>query len=155
MNFQKLSRRSLALILLIGLVVCGGLIRYFTRTKLNQPFELSETDRNELKAELEKIVREDLATRKASKINSVSISDPQITDVNHILIAYQFSYDDATGKSAANNDASNDGQVTHEMKAVAHLERIPQGWQIGDVVSGDEDLKFSTPLVIQTAPKKE
>ena len=146
MNFSKLSGRSVAVIVAVVLIVGAGVARYISVRKSRPPFELTDMDKKQIKTDLEKIVRDDLASRKATKVNAVTIADPEISDMNHMLISYEFSYEEA-GKSG------DDGQVSHDMKAVAHLERIPEGWQIGNVTSGDEDLKFATPLVIQTAPK--
>jgi hypothetical protein len=142
MNIDKfLSRLPVVIGILVFVLVCAeGIATYRVTHKTST--ELSEDDRKDLKVELEKIVREDLSNSKAAtKINSVQISEPEQPDPDHILIQYQFSYADGSQE-----------QVTHEMKAVARLEKISGGWQIASVTANDEHLKFATPMLIQSKP---
>jgi len=145
MNIDKfLSRLPVVIgILVFALILAEGVATYRVTHKSSN--QLSETDRKDLKEQLEKIVREDLvSTKSATKINSVEISDPEMSDADHIVVSYAFSYD----------DGAQDQGVTHEMKAVAHLEKISGGWQIANVTSNDESLKFASPLLIQSQAMK-
>jgi hypothetical protein len=148
MEDQKNSKvLSTVIWALIVAVIVYSSVTLYRRSQTPPPakLELTESDRKELKDELEKIVREDLTNRKATKINSVDISDPELPDAEHIVINYKFSYDDAS---------ETEGNVTHKMSAVARLVKKPDGWQIENVTPNEENLKFTTPLVIELQKKE-
>jgi hypothetical protein len=149
MDDQKNSKvlSTVIWVAILAVIVYGSVTLY----KRNQAtpeakLELTESDRKELKDELEKIVREDLANRKATKINSVEIFDPEIPDATHISLTYEFSYDD---------NSKERGTVTHKMRAEAKLEKRADGWQIANITPNEENLKFTTPLIIDLEQKKE
>jgi hypothetical protein len=145
MDDQKDSKvLSTVIWVVILAVIVYSSVTLYRRNQAPPPvkLELTESDRKELKDELEKIVREDLTRRKATKINSVEVSDPELPDAEHIVINYKFSYDD---------NSKEEGQVTHKMTATARLVKKADGWQIENVTPSEENLKFSTPLVIELA----
>jgi hypothetical protein len=143
MSSQKMVRNIVIGVVVLFTVLYVGVNIYRSRTpKLSEVApQLSVNDRNQLKVEMEKVVRNDLINKKVAKINSIEISDPMEIDAEHLLIPYQFSYDD-------NSDSQ--GEVNHDMKAQAHLQKIAEGWQIENITPSDESLKFTTPIVIQT-----
>jgi hypothetical protein len=148
MDDQKTSKAlsTLIWVLIAAVIVYGSVTLYRkSQTPPETKLELTESDRKELKDELEKIVREDLTNRKATKINSIQIFDPELPDATHISITYEFSYDDTSKE---------EGNVTHKMRAVARLEKRADGWQIENVTPNEETLKFTTPLVIELSQKK-
>jgi hypothetical protein len=147
MDDQKDSKAlsSVIWIVIVAVIVYGSVILYKRNSHPEQTkLELTESDRKELKDELEKIVREDLTNRKATKINSIEVFDPEIPDATHISLTYEFSFDDKS---------ETQGNVTHKMRAVAQLEKRADGWQIANITPNEEDLKFTTPLVIERAQK--
>ena len=154
MDDQKDSKvlSTLIWVVILGVIVYSSVTLYKRRqapqesTTGESKLEITDHDRKELKDELEKIVREDLTSRKATKINSINIFNPEIPDNTHINITYEFSYDDTS-------DAQ--GNVTHKMRAVAKLEKRADGWQIANVTPNEENLKFTTPLVIEFDRKRE
>jgi hypothetical protein len=142
---KVLSRAIWVAIVII--IIYGSVTLYKKNQTVSEApkLELTESDRKDLKDELEKIVRNDLST-KATKINSIQVFDPEIPDATHISLTYEFSYDD---------NSKEEGTVTHKMRAVARLEKKTDGWQIENVMPNEENLKFTTPLVIEFNRKKE